>query len=136
MLLPLAEYASRAIKDLFKSIDVIIPIPPTNTNRPFQPVIELAYQISRLTGIKCNSEILIKNPTQAIKSVDDNETRKNILKNAFRISSNDLKGKNILLFDDLYRSGDTLDAAAKILKEKGEVAGIFVLTLTKTRTKK
>lgn len=136
MLLPLAEYASRVIKDLFKSIDVIIPIPPTNTNRPFQPVIELAYQISRLTGIKCNSEILIKNPTQAIKSVDDNETRKNILKNAFRVSSNDLNGKNILLFDDLYRSGDTLDAAAKILKEKGEVAGIFVLTLTKTRTKK
>lgn len=136
MILPLAQSASNAINELFNGIDVIIPIPPTNNNRPFQPVIELALEISKQIGKKCDIDYLKKMPTQAIKSIDDDNTRKNILKDAFSVRNQDYKGKKILLFDDLFRSGATLDAAANVLKENGKVADILVLTLTKTRTKK
>ncbi len=46
------------------------------------------------------------------------------------------KGRNILLFDDLYRSGETLKAVAQILKNKAGVKNVYILTITKTRSKR
>lgn len=55
---------------------------------------------------------------------------------AITIKDKKYKGKNILLFDDLFRSGDTLNVVAKKLTFEGEVNGIKALCVTKTRTKK
>lgn len=116
---------------------VLIPIPSSSQVRNFQPVIELAKVIEELTQIPVNYNYLIKQRnTPEIKGIDDNETRKEMLKNAFHVIDKRYKGKTILLFDDLYRSGETLNAAAKILKEQGNVGKIYVLTITKTRTKR
>ena len=119
-----------------EKFDIILPIPPSNHNRPFQPVFELAKKISELSGIATDLNYLIKQSTPALKGIDDNETRKEFLKNAFSIVDTRFKGKNVLLFDDLYRSGETLNAATQVLKEQGEVANVYVLTITKTRTKR
>lgn len=117
-------------------IDVIIPIPPTNHNREYQPVIELTKRISELSNVPCDLNYLQKKTHQELKSIDDNEQRKKILRNAFLIENQKYKGKTILLFDDIFRSGATLNAATQILKEKGKIDYIYVLTLTKTRTKR
>ncbi|MEK9154847.1 MAG: ComF family protein [Patescibacteria group bacterium] len=48
------------------------------------------------------------------------ESRVENIKNCFKIRNNtSLKGKNILLIDDVYTSGATIDEAVKILKENG-----------------
>jgi competence protein ComFC len=124
------------VTDYTDNVDVIIPIPPSNLNRPFQPVFELVQIISELSGIPTNLQYLKKKTTPALKSIDDLQERKEILANAFSVIDKRFKGKTVLLFDDLYRSGETLNAAAKVLKEQGEVNKIYVLTITKTRTKR
>jgi len=39
----------------------------------------------------------------------------------------------VLLFDDLYRSGATLNAVTRVLLEQGEARNVYALTLTMTR---
>lgn len=133
----IAETASSFLKSEFHNIDLIIPIPPSDLNREFQPVFEIGNAISSITQIPIDCAYLKKTAqTIQIKGVDDNETRKELLRNAFSVIDKRYLGKTILLFDDLFRSGTTLNVAAKVLKEQGEVGDIRVLTITKTRTKK
>ena len=63
------------------------------------------------------------------------EESKNELNGAFSIDNpEELNGKNILLFDDLYGTGTTLTEITKTIKENTYVKNVFVLTVTKTRT--
>ena len=48
----------------------------------------------------------------------------------------DLSGKNVLLLDDLYRSGVTLETITDILYKKAGVKDVYVLTMTKSRSKR
>ena len=118
-------------------LDLIIPIPPSDTTRVFQPV----YEIAKTIGANCNLPIdfnILKKlkPTSQLKEIEDPALRKQVLEGAFSIEPGCLKGKNILLFDDLYRSGETLNAVCTILASVGQAACIYVLTITKTRSKR
>lgn len=118
-------------------LDVIIPIPPSDTTRDFQPV----YEMAKAIGLKCNLPVDFNTlkkikPTSQLKEIEDPEQRKEVLKDAFTIQNNVLNGKDVLLFDDLYRSGETLNAVCDILLNKGNAKGVYVLTITKTRTKR
>ena len=118
-------------------IDLIIPVPPSDTTREFQPVEELAKAIGVIRKLTVDFRTLKKlKSTSQLKDVKDPATRREILKDAFGIVSNSLYGKNVLLFDDLYRSGETLNAVCDIIKNKGNAKNIYVLTITKTRSKK
>ena len=78
-----------------------------------------------------------KGSGQELKGVDDPDERKKLLENAIDITSDtDISGMNVLLVDDLYRSGDTLNLAAEVLHEKAYVSSVSVLTMTKTRSKR
>jgi len=115
----------------------IIPIPPSDTTRNFQPVYELANAIGNLCNLDIDFNTLKKlKSTSQLKSIENPEQRKEILNDAFDTIANSLTGKNILLFDDLFRSGETLNAANDVLKNKGGATNIYVLTITKTRTKR
>ncbi len=122
----------------FNTIDLIVPVPPSNTERKFQPVIEVAKAIGSRIGKPVHAGVVQKiKRTAQLKNVDDVEERKEILKGAFRISSNGTSicsGKTILLFDDLYQSGATLSAVTSVLYDQGKAGSVKVLTLTKTRS--
>lgn len=74
--------------------------------------------------------------TEQIKGVEEPTAREKILQNAFGIKDLRYRNKKVLLFDDLYRSGATLRVITEVLYEKGRVQNVYVLTLTKTRTRK
>ncbi len=126
--------------DKYKSkwrLDMIIPIPPSDTTRDFQPVYELAKSIGRLVSLPVDFNTLRKvKSTSQLKEIEDPGTRTEILKDAFSINFNALIGKDVLLFDDLYRSGETLNAVCDIIMNKGKARCIYVLTITKTRSKR
>jgi competence protein ComFC len=118
-------------------LDMIIPIPPSDQTRPLQPVYELAKAIGKKCNLGVDFSILKKvKATSELKGIDDAEKRREILKDAFDVEPNSLEGKDVLLFDDLFRSGETLQAATDALLKKGKARNVFVLTITKTRSKR
>jgi len=119
------------------TLDGVIPVPPSNVAREFQPVMEIAEKIGNNLGIPVYKDLLVKTKgTPELKNVYDYQRRLEILQDAFTIKTSLVKGKNILLFDDLYRSGATINAVSDILYKKGMVSSVDVLTLTRTRRKK
>ena len=119
------------------TLDGVIPVPPSNIAREFQPVIEIAERISNNLEIPMYKDLLVKTKdTPELKNVYDYQKRLEILQDAFTVKTSLVKGENILLFDDLYRSGATINAVSDILYKKGMVNSVNVLTLTRTRRKK
>ncbi|HHD80011.1 MAG TPA: ComF family protein [Campylobacterales bacterium] len=118
-------------------IDVMIPVPPSNYDRAIQPVFEVAKVISESLNIPVDFNYIkkIKQTTQ-LKDIVDLNAREDVLKDAFRVKDTRYKDRNILLFDDLYRSGSTLKEITNILYKCGRVQNVYVLTLTKTRVKR
>lgn len=116
-------------------LDGILPVPPS-MSRPFQPVIEIARGISSMMQVRLYEDVLIKvKETPELKNVYEYQKRLELLTDAFATENLSLEGKNVLLFDDLYRSGATLNAITLVLCEKGMVNKVYVLALTKTRSK-
>ena len=105
--------------------------------RPFQPVIHVAKGVSKFINIKLCTDCVVKiKTTPELKNMYDFDKRMEILKNAFDVAKSEVEGRNVLLLDDLYRSGATLNSIAQTLKSKGKVRGVYVLTLTITRGRK
>lgn len=132
------DTVAKFIKNRWKILDditAIIPIPPSR-NRTFQPVLKITKGLSSCLNIPIHDDVLIKTKnTPELKDVYEYEKRMKLLKNAFSVRGKMLNGKNILLIDDLYRSGATLNAVTEMLYKQGSVRNVYVLTLTKTRSK-
>lgn len=118
-----------------EKFDYIIPVPPTDKNRPYQPVELVASAISEHRGVKLLKNYLVNNGGQQLKNITDPLARDELLHKALEIvGKTSIKNKDILLFDDLYRSGSTLKVATDLLYNKGKARKVCVLTLTKTRS--
>ncbi len=117
----------------YEKFDVIIPVPSSKA-RPVQPVDAIAQALGQRYGVPTLSGYLTKEGGPQLKSINDPEERVAILEHNISISGkDDLSGKKVLLLDDLYRSGSTLNACCNILKKQANVGDICVLTMTKTR---
>ena len=136
---PIAEVAAQQIISwrVFRYLKAIIAIPPSKLDRPFQPVLELAKALGRKTNLPMPDDYLIKvRQTQALKDIEDTELRHQQMQNAFQVTDQRYSQESVLLFDDLFRSGETLNAVSNALVAQGNVGRIYVLTVTMTRTKR
>ncbi len=121
-----------------KDHNVIIIPAPFSKPRDRQPVYELAKLVSKNTGIVCDLDFIHKcKQTEQLKSIQDPIERQKILQGAFNIRDPIVyQGKNILILDDLFRSGTTLNEISKLLYTQAGVQNVYVMTLTKTRVNK
>jgi len=136
---PLAQITADFLKSrkITLYLSAILPVPPSIVIRKFQPVFEIAKEIGKILKMKVDTEYLIKSkPTTEMKDIESFENRVNILKGRFEIKDARYHSKKVLLFDDLYISGATLHVLTELLYEKGKVDSVYVLTITKTRSKK
>lgn len=134
---PIADVAAQFLRSrwILPNLVAIIPVPPSNMTRPFQPVRELAVLIGDKIGVPVLLDYLVKDkPTEALKDIEDPISRRQQLQGAFRVKDMSLAGKWVLVFDDLFRSGETLTAITDVLYSQGKVTRVYVLTITKTRT--
>lgn len=122
------------IKGLEK-MNCIIAIPPSNLQRKHQPVFSVATELGKKLSIPVYTDYLIKNTAVELKSVTDSTKRVELLKKSMSINKKyNIRNQNILLIDDLYRSGSTLQVATDLLYNNCNVKDVYVLTMTKTRS--
>ncbi len=111
--------------------DVFIPVPLHRSRRQrrgYNQAEVLARELSALTGIPVCSDLIGRvRKTSPMKELSASE-RQNNLKKAFKILRNDVKLKTIIIIDDIYTTGSTIDAMSRELKEAG-VEKIYFMTL-------
>ncbi len=109
--------------------DVLVPIPihPARMKtRGFNQAYELAVRLSELLKIPVNTSILKRTKnTLPQKSLNSSERLKN-LEQAFSSAPVPPSIKTILLVDDIYTTGSTIEACAKLLKAQGAKKVFFV----------
>ncbi len=127
------EEIARYLKDFIRRVspDGLVPIPLHRRRlcrRGYNQAKLLADAISRYTGIPVYDKILIRvKNTKPLKRQNPQE-RQNNLKKAFNIAQNDVKLNTIIIVDDIYTTGSTMDEAAAVLAQAG-VQRIYFITL-------
>ncbi|MBL7068298.1 MAG: ComF family protein [Candidatus Omnitrophica bacterium] len=127
-----AEFIDRNID--MRKIDLIIPVPlhPVKLReRGFNQARLLAQPIARRYNVPISISNLIKvKYTKPQSGLNRNQRLRN-LRNAFSVKkAGPLKGKKILLIDDVYTTGTTVNKASYALKRAG---ALEVKTLTLAR---
>nr|VFK40283.1 MAG: hypothetical protein BECKSD772F_GA0070984_105717 [Candidatus Kentron sp. SD]VFK44417.1 MAG: hypothetical protein BECKSD772E_GA0070983_103727 [Candidatus Kentron sp. SD] len=121
-----------------ETMDAIIPMPSTNKHRATQPVYAIAQELGARLGVPVMEDALEKSAGGAqLKNVEDADERETLLKERMALTGHhDLSEMNVLLLDDLYRSGSTLIVATDILYDQAKCKNVYILTMTKTRSRR
>ena len=88
----------------------------------------LASQISRKMGIPFEEKLVVRQKNTLPQKGLDVYQRQNNLKKAFIMSENVVKLDTIVMVDDIYTTGSTMDAVAAVLKASG-VKHVYYLAL-------
>lgn len=133
---PFAQWMSRAGEEVLREADALIPVPLHWTRlfqRRFNQSAELARAISTRSKLSVIDDVLERiraTPPQVGLARD--ERAKNV-HGAFSVekaSRAKLKGKRIVLIDDVLTTGATANACARVLRRAG-AARVDVLTLAR-----
>ena len=74
---------------------------------------------------KWNADMLVPVPLYKRKELSDVQRRKNLEK-AFKVNKNIVKSKKIIIVDDIYTTGSTIDACSEVLLRGGADAVYFI----------
>jgi competence protein ComFC len=114
-------------------VDIIVPVPPSSA-RAVQPVMLLAQALSTQLKIPLVEAVRKTRETPQLKNIFDLDERLKALEGAHAADPGTAQGRRILLFDDLFRSGATMNAITTELYQQGKAAEVYALTITRTRS--
>ena len=112
-------------------IEAIIPVPmykAKQKQRGYNQAEVYAKELSKELGIPMYGSLVTRVKNTAPMKELDARGRRNNLKKAFNIARNDVKFKCILIIDDIYTTGSTIDEIAHEFQMAG-VEKVYFLTL-------
>lgn len=113
-----------------KKYDIIIPV-PISKKRLKERGYNQSSLVSNNLEIQYDNKTLIKTRNIKPQSTLNKEDRIINVENVYIITNNkNIKGKNILIFDDIYTTGSTVNECSKMLKQAG-AKNVGVLTIAK-----
>jgi predicted amidophosphoribosyltransferase len=128
------ELINKNLKNI-KAVDFIIPVPPSNLNRAFQPVYKIVEELSKSSSVLLLKDVIYKTNVEELKSITNPAKREALLRDSLKLNPKiDIENRVILLIDDVYRSGATVRAVTDLLYNQAKVKSVYVLTMTKTRS--
>lgn len=127
--------AVHSLMDQWKPpVDMLVPVPPSMV-RHVQPVLVLAQAVSERLAIPLANCVRRTRDVPQLKNIYDLDERAKHLEDLHAVDQSVTRGRSILLFDDLYRSGATMNAVTGESYDTGEARAVFALTITKTRSR-
>ncbi len=132
-----AGWMVEAATDLLPETDVLVPVPLHRwrlLRRGYNQAALLARAVARLARRPCVPDLLERHrPTPSQQRLSARARRENVTPAAFRPHRRHrdrIPGARILLVDDVFTTGSTLDACAKVLRRAG-AARVDALTLAR-----
>ena len=132
---PLAAELAQEITRSFGKIDLVIPMPPSKPRSP-QPVATLAAALGAILSLPVDDLLLTKSAAlRQLKDLKIKAEKLEALKGTFTVNYARLVDGpvNLLIVDDIFDTGASLDAACAALRLTRKIAKISVITLTRIR---
>ena len=133
----LTQWLCLAGKDIVKTKpDMILPVPLHYSRlfrRKYNQSAVLARELSKKTQISVRYDVLKKYRYTKPQVICSGKQRRKNIKDAFAVIKPEaIKGKSIILIDDVYTTGSTLKECAKMLKKAGakNVSALTVARVT------
>jgi ATP-dependent DNA helicase RecQ len=130
----LASRAAKILeeKEFLNNIDLVVYVPGTQSDRPYEPVCLFAKNLCEQIDKPLICGLRKTRSTRPQKEMQTVEQKRRNVHGAFAVTQpKKVVSRKILLVDDLFDSGATVNECAKILKRAG-AKKVYVLTLTKT----
>lgn len=131
----LANAVVRHVVPLLGKIGLVVPM-PASTARQRQPVTEVAQEVAKKLEVPAFDNLLIKNAVPnanvSLKNMNNKAEKEAALAGRFGINdeiTNDGRW-NVLVIDDLFDSGASMEAACSALRTYAKINKIFVAALT------
>jgi ComF family protein len=115
-------------------VDFIVPVPlhiRRLRERGFNQALLLARALGKRTRIPCRERALRKIKDTPFQTVLQGRERRRNLKGAFHVENKmEIKGNSILLVDDVYTTGTTVNECSRTLLKEG-AERVVILTLAR-----
>lgn len=132
-----AKLMTPLINDIIHEIDYLVPVPihfRRLIKRKYNQSSILANEIHKITGLKVLNSGLCKTHNTKSQTNFSLTTRIKNVKNSFAVNplySDLINNCNILLIDDVYTSGATINECVRVLKKAG-AKKLYILTIART----
>ncbi len=125
---------NKKLYEILKLYDIIISVPMEKIKkqkRGYNQAELIAKSIAKKYEILHQEDVIVKIKNTKTQSTLKKGERKDNIKDAYIINEkNKIKGKKIILFDDIYTTGSTVNEISKKLKESG-ANEILVIVIAK-----
>lgn len=119
---------------ILQTYDTIIPVPISKKRkkeRGYNQSFLIANEIAKRLQMECNSSCLVKTKNIIEQSKLKREERVDNIQGVYELKNSEiLKDKKVLLIDDIYTTGSTVNECCKMLKQ-AKLKNIGVLTIAK-----
>ncbi|NLI13094.1 ComF family protein [Pelotomaculum propionicicum] len=116
---------------VFPHLDLALPMPLSNEKlrrRGFNQAALLAKEVGSLLQIPVSEGLLVKDFETSPQAGLPRAARESNLMGAFRVTdSGALRGRSILIIDDVFTTGSTMSSAASVVRKAG-AGQVFALT--------
>lgn len=129
---PLARSLADNIYPKLANVGFIVPM-PASTIRSRQPVTEIAEALGKIVGKPTFTDILRKaNIGKALKDLNTKAEKVEAIGSSFSVND-EIDGNgpwNVLVVDDLFHTGASMEAACNVLRTYSKVRKIYMAALT------
>lgn len=127
------EQIADYLGDFVRSVnpDCLIPVPlhrKRKRERGFNQAEVLAEAVGRQLGIPIRADLVVRKKNTKPLKYENPEGRQNNLKKAFIMAQNDVKLKRVIIVDDIFTTGSTMDALSSVLRAAG-IREIYFIAL-------
>jgi competence protein ComFC len=129
-----ADAAASFVRNMWPKAELLVPVPPSR-ERPVQPVLLVGVELAKRLGVDfCLECVRRTRDVPQLKDVFDYDERWRLLEGLHEVERLKVEGRRVLLFDDLFRSGATMNAITSALYDQAQARDVYALTLTRTRS--
>lgn len=115
--------------------DVIVSVPiykDREAIRGYNQAHLLAKEVSKITRIQYDKNVLVRNKnTGALALCNSKEREQRIREAFFVVDAKVVNGKNVIIVDDVFTTGATINECSRVLKESG-AKKVIAIVIAKT----